>query len=126
MKKVTGLKRLSMEAQEIQKNIEWLEQQLSELKLNHPRNRVISQIKAQAKRLKGIQYKAEAYGKGTTVWVIEVEVKYRSDTQSQSVVKTIYYTGVEKDELDLLIGRDFKGLNYRVLMKNAIKTGEIL
>lgn len=115
--KRTGLRRLYMEAEEIAKNILWLQKKIENSVLPRERDRNQSNLKAQEKKLEGLKDKAFNYGKGDVVWGFKVEIGKE--------IKKIYYSNVEEEELDLLLNRDLKGLKYKVLKKTRIKTGEL-
>ena len=126
----TGLKRLHMEAEEIAKNIAGIKEQIEVNKAQLRSRgtyttsitRLQSQLKAQESRYNGILEKAENYGKGQNIFVVKVEVRHTLSTVS---IGCIYYSEVELEEVDLLIARDFKGLDYRVLEVREITTGTI-
>lgn len=122
--KRTGLRRLYMEAEEIAKNILWLQKKIENSVLPRERDRNQSNLKAQEKKLEGLKDKAFNYGKGDVVWGFKVKI-LNSPNRNKLTEMKIYYSNVEEEELDLLLNRDLKGLKYKVLKKTRIKTGEL-
>lgn len=117
--KKTGLKRLHMEAEEIVKNIQWLQRKIETSILPRERDRNLSNLHSQVKKLEGLKDKAFNYAKNEVVYGFKLQV------EGVPGERKIYYSNVEEEELELLLNRDLKGLEYKVLKKTKIKTGEI-
>lgn len=111
------LKRLGMEAQEYQKDIDWLKKRLENEVGARQIGRINSDLRARQKRLDGILDKARNYGKGIEVFLLQVYIEGQGEVM-------IPYVDVEEKEIDLLLARDLKGLNYKLLRNIKRKTGE--